>query len=176
WEQPLDGIPAIGRWGDHQLLATGFAGNGMTMATFAGMLLADLLLGRDNDLADLFDPRHLHLRVGAVAYLEEGAETAAYFLGDRLRQNTTPLSVLAPGEGKLIELDGRQVAASRDTHGALHLLSPVCTHLGCLVHWNDAERTWDCPCHGSRYAQDGQVLDGPAIAPLEALNLPKTPR
>lgn len=175
WGQPVDGLPAIGAWRG-QYVATGFAGNGMTLATFAGMLLADLLLGRENDLADLFDPRHLHLRVGAVAYLEEGLESAAYYVGDRLRADATPPWALAPGEGRVLELDGRRVAASRDDRGRLHLLSPVCTHLGCLVHWNGAERTWDCPCHGSRYAPDGRVLSGPAIDPLARLEVPEKRR
>jgi Rieske Fe-S protein len=75
-------------------------------------------------------------------------------------------AALAPGEGGLISVEGRNVAAYRDPDGRLHLLSAVCTHLGCTVRWNPAETTWDCPCHGSRYDTDGQPIDGPTVRPL----------
>jgi Rieske Fe-S protein len=78
----------------------------------------------------------------------------------------TGLDRLLPGQGSLVDMDGSKVAAFRDDLNHLHLLSPVCTHLKCIVHWNSAERSWDCPCHGSRYKYDGKVIEGPALQPL----------
>ena len=94
-------------------------------------------------------------------------DVAARFVGDRLHPRTRARSGTSrPGEGEIVSLDGEKVAASRDDDGALHAVSARCTHLGCLVAWNRAERSWDCPCHGSRFAADGDVLQGPAVTPL----------
>src|SRR4029453_11665429 len=93
-------------------------------------------------------------------------KTARHFLGDRLRSaDGTSLADLGTGEGKLLRLDGDLVAAYRDEGGTVHAVSPVCTHLGCIVRFNAAERSWDCPCHGSRYDVDGAVLQGPTTPP-----------
>jgi Rieske Fe-S protein len=102
-----------------------------------------------------------------VSVAEEGLKTARHFLGDRLRSpDGTSLADLGGGEGKLLRLDGDLVAAYRDEGGIVHAVSPVCTHLGCIVRFNAAERSWDCPCHGSRYDVDGAVLQGPTTRPL----------
>jgi Rieske Fe-S protein len=98
----------------------------------------------------------------------ENAQVAAHFVGDRLRHaEQRPLESLRSGEGAILEHDGERVAAHRDDDGTLHAVSARCTHLGCLVAWNGAERSWDCPCHGSRFAPDGSVLEGPAVHRLE---------
>jgi Rieske Fe-S protein len=102
-----------------------------------------------------------------VELVKENANVAKRFVADRLAALRAPSAdELAPGEGALVREGGETLAAYRDEDGALHLLSPACTHLGCLVAWNTAERTWDCPCHGSRFGPDGAVLEGPAIDPL----------
>src|SRR6185436_20793524 len=116
----------------------------------------------------LFDPNRLTLRRSLPRLVTENAQVAAHFVGDRLRKgDDRSVEQLAPGEGALVRHDGGQVAAYRDEQGELHAVSARCTHLGCLVTWNDAERSWDCPCHGSRFAPDGTVLEGPAVHRLE---------
>ena len=167
----LDLIPYVGRLtprSDKLLMATGFAKWGMTGGTAAALLLADLALGREAMWADLFDPNRLTLRQSAPRLVKENAQVAARFVGDRLRHaDKRPLESLRPGEGAIVEHDGERVAAARDQDGTLHAVSARCTHLGCLVSWNNAERSWDCPCHGSRFAPDGTVLEGPAVHRLE---------
>jgi glycine/D-amino acid oxidase-like deaminating enzyme/nitrite reductase/ring-hydroxylating ferredoxin subunit len=154
--------------GDRVLMATGFAKWGMTGGTAAALLLADLCLGRPAAWADLFNPNRLTLRQSLPRLVQENAAVAAHFVGDRLRPaDKRPLENLRPGEGVILEHDGERVAAARADDGTLHAVSPRCTHLGCLVQWNNAERSWDCPCHGSRFGLDGTVLEGPAVHRLE---------
>ncbi len=166
-----DQLPYVGRLtprSDRLLMATGFAKWGMTGGTAAALLLADLCLGREAMWADLFDPNRLTVRQSAPTLAKENAQVAVRFLGDRFRHpDRRPVEDLKPGEGAIVEHDGEQVAAARDEDGTLHAVSPRCSHLGCLVTWNDAERSWDCPCHGSRFAPDGTVLEGPAVHRLE---------
>ena len=167
---PADGLPVIGRLqavGGRLWTAAGFRKWGMTNGTVAGLILADLVRGVDNRFASLFDPWRFTPLRSAVGVAEEGLKTARHFLGDRLRSpDGTSLDDLAAGEGKLLKLGGELVAAHRDDEGAVHAVSPVCTHLGCIVRFNVAERSWDCPCHGSRYDVDGAVLQGPATRAL----------
>jgi glycine/D-amino acid oxidase-like deaminating enzyme/nitrite reductase/ring-hydroxylating ferredoxin subunit len=166
-----DLLPYAGRMlprGDKLLMATGFAKWGLTNGTAAALLLADLCLGREAMWADLFDPNRLTLRASATTLVKENAQVAAHFVGDRLKHaERRPLDDLGPGQGAILEHDGERVAAARDEDGTLHAVSARCTHLGCLVAWNDAERSWDCPCHGSRFGVDGTVLEGPAVHRLE---------
>ena len=167
---PADGLPVVGRLqavGGRLWTAAGFRKWGITNGTVAGLILADLVRGEDNPYASFFDPwRYTPLR-SAVSVAEEALKTARHFLGDRLHSpDGTSLADLGGGEGKLLRLDGDLVAAYRDEGGAIHAVSPVCTHLGCIVRFNAAERSWDCPCHGSRYDVDGAVLQGPTTRPL----------
>ncbi|HYF25046.1 MAG TPA: (2Fe-2S)-binding protein, partial [Baekduia sp.] len=114
-----------------------------------------------------FDTRRFTPLRSAPGVAKEGAKTGKHFLGARFhRVPEKRPEDLAPGEGSLLKVDGHLVAASRDEDGTVHCVSPVCTHLGCRVAWNTAERSWDCPCHGSRFAPDGTVLTGPAVRPL----------
>ncbi|MBS1868347.1 MAG: FAD-dependent oxidoreductase [Actinobacteria bacterium] len=167
----LDGLPYVGRLlphSDRVLTATGFAKWGMANGTAAALLLADLCLGRPAAWAGLFDPWRLTLRQSLPRFATENAQVADHLVGDRLRRpSRRPLEHLRPGEGAIVEHEGERVAAARDDDGTLHALSARCTHLGCLVAWNAAERSWDCPCHGSRFATDGTVLEGPAVHRLE---------
>jgi glycine/D-amino acid oxidase-like deaminating enzyme/nitrite reductase/ring-hydroxylating ferredoxin subunit len=153
---------------DRVLMATGFGKWGMTGGTAAALLLADLALGRTAMWAELFDPNRFTPLASARRLVTENAQVAARFVGDRLgKGETRSLDGLAPGEGAIVEHDGEKVAASRDADGTLLAVSARCTHLGCLVTWNGAERSWDCPCHGSRFAPDGGVIEGPAVHRLE---------
>jgi glycine/D-amino acid oxidase-like deaminating enzyme/nitrite reductase/ring-hydroxylating ferredoxin subunit len=162
-----DGLPYIGRMGDHQYAATGFAGNGMTFGTLGGMMCADAILGRRNPWADLFAPDRKALGRSLWEYVKENADYPYYLVRDRFAgAEGRELRAVPRGEGRIIEHQGRTVAAYRDEAGVLSLRSATCTHMGCLVGWNDAERTWDCPCHGSRFTPHGRVISGPAESPL----------
>lgn len=167
--EPVDGLPYIGRnsFSEHVWEATGYSGNGMTFGTLAAMILADSILGRPNDYAELFHATRVNLRPSAATYVRENLAFPVHFVGDRLKPERRALSSLAPGEGSVISVEGVTLAVHRDEAGALHVLSPVCTHLRCIVAFNDAEKSWDCPCHGSRFDVDGNVLNGPATQGLE---------
>jgi glycine/D-amino acid oxidase-like deaminating enzyme/nitrite reductase/ring-hydroxylating ferredoxin subunit len=161
-----DGLPYIGETSTGQFVATGFSGNGMTFGTLAAMMARDAVLGRSNPWRELFDVHRTKLRGGTWDYLKENKDYVYYLIRDRFAAAEKSLRAVPRGEGRLVELNGEQVAACRDSQGVVTVRSAVCTHMGCLVSWNAAERTWDCPCHGSRFAPNGDVLGGPAESPL----------
>ncbi len=162
-----DGLPYIGRGAEHQYLATGFGGNGLTFGTLAGMMITDAILNRPNPWFELFDPHRQMLASGVWEYLKENVDYPYYKIRDRFAgADSRPLRAVKRGQGQVIERNGEKVAAYRDIAGELTLRSAACTHMGCAVAWNSAERTWDCPCHGSRFRADGEVMAGPAQSPL----------
>jgi glycine/D-amino acid oxidase-like deaminating enzyme/nitrite reductase/ring-hydroxylating ferredoxin subunit len=166
-----DGLPYIGKMAEHQYAATGFAGNGMTFGTLAGLMMSDAILGRPNPWADLFDPGRAALRRGLWDYIKENADYPYYMMRDRLAAaEGKSLRAVKRGHGMIIEREGKKVAAYRAPDGVLTMVSAICTHMGCTVGWNDAERTWDCPCHGSRFTTRGDVISGPAEKPLPEVN------
>lgn len=167
-----DGLPFIGETSENQFAATGFAGNGMTFGTLSAMMAVDSFLKRKNPWADLFSPRRKKIRGGLVEYLRENKDYPYYLVRDRLpgRVEGKSLRSLQRNEGKILNLKGHKVAAYRSAQGEVALCSPVCTHLGCIVGWNDAEKTWDCPCHGSRFKPTGEVLAGPAESDLTKID------
>jgi glycine/D-amino acid oxidase-like deaminating enzyme/nitrite reductase/ring-hydroxylating ferredoxin subunit len=165
---PADGMPFIGKlWPFSSRLhtATGFRKWGLALGTAAAMMLTDAVGGRQNRWAEAFDPMRLELRASAGELMKENADVAVRFFGDRLKRPSA--AGLTPGEGKIVRDGLGQTAAYRDDEGRLHELSARCTHLGCIVAWNSAERTWDCPCHGSRFDHRGAVIQGPAVEPLK---------
>lgn len=168
----LDGLPYVGRYhprAKNVWVATGFGQWGMTGGTAAGLLLRDLVGGERNELADLFDPNRFSLR-SAGSLLANNATVAKFLTADHVRAlRGASLSALPPGEATVTRRGATMVAAYRDDSGALHAVHARCTHLGCLVAFNNAERSWDCPCHGSRFDVDGQVIQGPAVHPLRKL-------
>jgi Rieske Fe-S protein len=162
-----DGLPYIGETAPRQFAATGFAGNGMTFGTLGGMMAADSVAGRANPWSDLLDPGRTKIRGALWDYLTENKDYPYYLVRDRFAgAEGRSLRALKRGQGKILDIDGQRVAAYRDPTGNAIVRSAVCTHMGCAVAWNDAERTWDCPCHGSRFATDGSVIAGPAESPL----------
>ena len=162
-----DGLPFIGENAEREFVATGFCGNGFTLGTLSAMMARDRFLGRSNPWFDLFRMDRKPFHGGVWRYLRENADYPYYMLRDRLAPaESDDLSSVSRGEGKIVSVDGQKMAAYRSEAGELTLLSPVCTHLKCLVRWNAADRTWDCPCHGSRFHPDGSVLSGPAEEPL----------
>jgi glycine/D-amino acid oxidase-like deaminating enzyme/nitrite reductase/ring-hydroxylating ferredoxin subunit len=165
--QTPDDLPYIGEIADHQYTATGFVGNGITFGTLGAMMITDAILGRSNPWADLFHPSRKAIRHGAWEYIKENADYPYYLIRDRFAgAEGRTLRAVKRGSGAVIERAGKKIAAYRDESGVTTLRSATCTHMGCLVAWNDAERTWDCPCHGSRFTPTGDVIAGPAEAPL----------
>jgi Rieske Fe-S protein len=160
----------------HVHVATGFGGWGMSTGVMAGHLLARSIAGERLPWADLYDPRRLNLRREASSMAKLQTKVAGHFIGDRLHRSGSSVADLAPGTGAVVKVDGDRCAVYRDDDGSLHALSARCTHLGCLVGFNDAERAWECPCHGSRFAVDGTVIQGPANRPLERKELPAAVR
>jgi glycine/D-amino acid oxidase-like deaminating enzyme/nitrite reductase/ring-hydroxylating ferredoxin subunit len=175
--EPVDSLGFIGRNpldDDNVFIATGDSGHGMTHGTIAGLLLSDLIAGRSNPWEHLYDPARKTLRA-AGTYLEENANFVGHMVRDWVRGGEVrQRSEIAPGEGAILREGLSTLAVYRDELGELHELSAVCTHLGCLVQWNGGEKSWDCPCHGSRFSVDGQVLNGPAKIGLHAA-LPQAP-
>ncbi len=174
--ESADGLPYIGRspFAEQVLVATGFSGVGLSAGTMAGLLLSDLIQGQSNPWAEIFAATRLRPLAAAPGFVRENAASAAAFVSDRLKPSEAEsLDDVPRGEGRLIRLDGERLAVYRDLEGRLSARSPVCTHLGCLVRWNTAEATWDCPCHGGRFKPDGTVLEGPPTSPLEPRELPR---
>jgi glycine/D-amino acid oxidase-like deaminating enzyme/nitrite reductase/ring-hydroxylating ferredoxin subunit len=168
-----DGLPYAGRLtplSRHVWVATGFRKWGLTNGTAAAQIIAGRILGGEPAHAGLFDTARFTPVRSVPGLAKEIVKDAKHFVGDRLkRPEGDSVDALEPGgDGRLLKVDGELVAASRDADGTVHALSAVCTHLGCRVGWNRAERTWDCPCHGSRFGADGTVLEGPAVQPLAA--------
>ncbi|MFB9895532.1 FAD-dependent oxidoreductase [Planobispora takensis] len=170
-----DGLPFVGPMhagARHAYVATGFGGWGMSNGVMSGLLLTEQIAGRERPWDRLYDPRRLHPLREAGSALKMQASVAAHFVGDRFGAGSADeVTELAPGQGAVLKVDGQRCAVYRDDNGQLHAVSAVCTHLGCVVGFNDAERTWECPCHGSRFDVDGSILQGPATEPLDRLDL-----
>ena len=171
---PVDSVPYIGRvsrMSDRILTGTGFRKWGMTNGTLAAMMLTDRIAGRENPWAAFYDSKRLDVPQSAKELVKENLNVAQHWFGDRVQTPGDPLEQLVPGEGTVIRRSGRAIAVHKQEDGTLRGLSAVCTHLACIVHWNNAERSWDCPCHGSRFDLDGNVIQGPAVKPLEPKEL-----
>jgi glycine/D-amino acid oxidase-like deaminating enzyme/nitrite reductase/ring-hydroxylating ferredoxin subunit len=163
-----DFVPYIGRSrGTDTMIATGFAADGLTYGTLAARLLADQITGRHNPHAELYSARRITPVKSAPRVIQENLLVVKSFVQDYVTDRArVPLDRLQAGSGAIVEHSGERVAAYRAADGSVTMVSPVCTHMKCLVHWNAAEASWDCPCHGSRFGVDGRVLEGPAIEPL----------
>lgn len=165
-----DGLPFIGETDESQFIGTGFAGNGITFGTLTGMMAVDAFLGRKNPWSELFSPHRKKLRGGTWTYLKENKDYPYYMVREWLAgAEAKSVKTVKRGQGKILNLNGHKVAAYRDDEGKVTLCSPVCTHLKCIVAWNPAEHTWDCPCHGSRFKPTGEVMSGPAEEDLRKL-------
>jgi glycine/D-amino acid oxidase-like deaminating enzyme/nitrite reductase/ring-hydroxylating ferredoxin subunit len=167
--EPVDGVAYIGRNpGDkgHVFIATGDSGNGMTHGTIAGMLITDLILGRPNEWEHLYDPTRKSLK-STGDYARENLNVAKQYSDFVTPGEVHSESEIQPGRGAIVRHGLKKLAIYRDERGALHRASAVCPHLGCIVHWNSLEGSWDCPCHGSRFGTDGSVLNGPALGSLD---------
>ena len=162
--EPVDGLAFIGRNpldADNVYMATGDSGNGMTHGTIAGMLITDQILGRRNPWEDLYDPGRITLRASGE-FAKENLNVAAQYADWLTKGDVPSVDDIPKDSGAVIRRDAAKIAVYRDETGALHERSAVCPHLGCIVAWNPAEKTWDCPCHGSRFSKFGEVINGPA--------------
>jgi glycine/D-amino acid oxidase-like deaminating enzyme/nitrite reductase/ring-hydroxylating ferredoxin subunit len=166
-----DGIAYIGKNPldeDNIYIATGDTGLGMTHGTIAGMLLSDMILGRKNTWAEVYDP--LRTRIGATGdFITENINVASQYLDWVTPGEVDSVDKIPPGTGAVVRRGLTKIAAYRDENGTLHEHSAVCSHLKCIVSWNSAEETWDCPCHGSRFDAMGNVINGPAIDGLASV-------
>ncbi len=169
--EPMDSLAYIGHNpGDSKniYIATGDSGNGMTHGTIAGILIRDLVTGKENKWEKLYDPSRFKLfKAGGTFFGEFIGGFVNYLKTKPGHEDESALAELKPGSGKVIEFDGQKIGAYRDENSGLHFVGAECTHLGCIVKWNNDEKSWDCPCHGSRFTYNGKVLNGPAN---EALN------
>ncbi|GAB4379901.1 MAG: FAD-dependent oxidoreductase [Elainellaceae cyanobacterium] len=165
----FDRLPYIGKLTpahQHTYVATGFSLWGMSKSTMSAMLLSDLILGIDNPWASLYDATRPTPFITQES-IKQNFDVGVRWIGDRLKGLLDSPERLQAGEGKVVTVNGKKVAAYRDEQGSLHQVSAVCPHLGCIVAWNAAEKSWDCPCHGSRFSCEGKVLHGPAVSGLE---------
>jgi Rieske Fe-S protein len=143
------------------------SGNGITFGNVAAQIVTDLVLGRESPWAHLYAATRIRPIASAREFAAENVDFPMHFISDRLHPvEAKEAGDIAAGEGKTIRVRGERLAVYRDPQGMLHAVSSVCTHLGCLVRFNAAATSWDCPCHGSRFDVDGGVLDGPSTRPL----------
>lgn len=151
-------------------LATAFGKWGLAAGTCGAQLISDLIQDFSNPYQELFDPTRFAFKASAQKFLIENAKVARHLVGDRvMHPQQGSLETLVPGEAAVNTRAVDPVAGYRDEDDALHRVSATCTHLGCTVRWNGAEKTWDCPCHGSRYDIEGHVIEGPAVKNLRRL-------
>lgn len=167
--KPSDSIPYIGiSTGDkNTYIATGFGADGLTYGTLAAKVISDDILGIDNKWKETYKASRLTPLASATNFVKENANVAYELIKDWLVNDVDKFSEVRTYEGKIMEVEGSKHAVHRDGEGKLHIVSAVCPHMGCIVHWNTAEQSWDCPCHGSRFSKEGDVLEGPAIDPLK---------
>ncbi len=171
--ESADYLAFIGRNPDgaeHIWLATGDSGMGMTHGTIAGIILPVLISGKQHPWAKLYDPKRVPLHhTELLSMAKEAADVAAQFRDYVTRGQVSDVGDIPAGEGRVVRRGLHKVAAYKDESSVVHERSAVCTHMGCIVDWNTAEKGWDCPCHGSRFDAMGKVLNGPAIADLAEL-------
>ena len=166
-----DRLPYIGQGGhDNVYVATGFAADGLVWGEVAAGLICDGIMGRSTEAARLFEPKRFTPVKSARSWAALNAKVAKHLTLDYLNlDKVEDLWQVAPGQGKVVDVQGEKVAVYRAPDNTVTVLSPVCPHMKCAVHWNAADLTWDCPCHGSRFATDGSVIEGPAWGPLPRL-------
>lgn len=168
----LDNVPYIGKRAEDEeiYIATGFAKWGMTNGTLAARLIADGIMGNSNPYTGLYDPTRFKAVPGIKNFLVQNLSVAKELVSGKVEIVHRKTQELGPDEGAVVMHDGKRVGAYRDPKGKLHLVDRTCTHMGCECEWNDGERSWDCPCHGSRFSYEGKVLEGPATLPLNTID------
>lgn len=168
----LDGIPYVGNFTSNtpnMYIATGFGKWGMTNSMVSAMILKDLITKGKSPWQDVYNPSRKTIMASAKSFIVENFNVAEQLIDGKLSSIPEDIDV-KPGEGKVVKMNGERVGAYRDEQGVLHLVNTTCTHMGCELNWNSAEKTWDCPCHGSRFSYKGKIVEGPAVKPLNMSN------
>ena len=172
---PADGLPYIGHLPgnpEHIYVATGYGGNGMTYSTVAAIVLTALICNKQTQYEKPFDPNRLKPVAGFTNFIKHNADVVKQFFGKLFSgEKLEELAALSHGEAKLVIFENQKIGLYKNEEGKLFGVNPSCTHLGCEVKWNDAEKSWDCPCHGARYHFTGKVLNGPADRDLEPVSM-----
>ncbi len=166
--EPVDALAFIGRNpsdADNVFIVTGDSGKGMTHGVIAGLLIRDLIAGTKNPWEELYDPSRKTPKA-AMEFLKENANVLKEYCDLVTGGDVASLDEIAPDTGAVLRKGVKKIALYRDQKGSLHAFSAICPHLGCVVQWNGEEKTWDCPCHGSRFQKTGQVVNGPALSGL----------
>ncbi|MGG6314187.1 FAD-dependent oxidoreductase [Paenibacillus macerans] len=169
----LDEVPYIGRitpGHPNVYVATGFKKWGMTSSTLSALMIRDLIVEKENRYADLFTPSRFKADPAVKHFVTQNADVAKEFVTGKIELVHLKPEDLVPGQGGVVKHRGKRAGAYRDDDGLLYLVDTTCTHMGCEVKWNEAERSWDCPCHGSRFDYKGEVIEGPAVEALPRLH------
>ena len=173
--EPADGLAYIGHLPgteDNVFVATGYGGNGMVYAGIAAIILTDLIVKGKNKFEELLDPNRIKMVAGFKNFTKEAADVVQKLIATVVPPEALhELAGIAPGEAKLVKYEGSRLAVYKDESGNIHAVNPACTHIKCEVAWNNTEKSWDCPCHGSRFDIDGKVLTAPARKNLEQVNV-----
>jgi glycine/D-amino acid oxidase-like deaminating enzyme/nitrite reductase/ring-hydroxylating ferredoxin subunit len=166
--KPADILPYIGQHSDKMYYMTGFSTDGLVYGALSARIVSDMILGRQNKWQDIFNSsRHTPLK-SAKEFIKENADNMVQYIKDiPWKVDAKKVAEIKPGEGKIIQEGGEKIAVYKDINGKIEAVSAVCTHMKCIVNWNTAENTWDCPCHGSRFKTNGEVIEGPAITALK---------
>ncbi|NLK68839.1 MAG: FAD-dependent oxidoreductase [Clostridiaceae bacterium] len=166
----VDSIPYVGYYNSDTsniLIATGFQKWGMTNSMASAQILRDLIVEGSSPCQDVYNPSRKNVLGASKTFIKENFDVAKHLISGKIA--SIPKNVkIQPGEGKVLEHDGERTGAYRDENGNLFLVNTTCTHLGCELNWNCAEKSWDCPCHGSRFSYTGSIIDGPSVDPLVA--------
>ncbi|GIN21281.1 MAG TPA: FAD-dependent oxidoreductase [Bacillus bacterium] len=168
-----DKVPYIGRISENHsnvFIATGFRKWGMAHGTLSGMLISDLITGRDNPYEKLYAPSRFPLDPSFKTLVKENMNVAAQLIGGKFERPDKEIKDIRQDEGAVITIKGKRAGAYKDHNGELFVVDTTCTHMGCEVNWNSGDKTWDCPCHGSRFGYDGKVIEGPADQPLKRID------
>ncbi|HLP49353.1 MAG TPA: FAD-dependent oxidoreductase, partial [Chitinophagales bacterium] len=173
--EPADGLPYIGHLPGNPpnvWVATGFGGNGIIYGTASALILADLICNGSSEYQQLFNPARVKPVAGFQNFVKEAADVVGVFVGKAFATDEIDnLVQLAKGDARVVKYDGQTIALYKDEAGKLHGVNPSCPHIKCTVSWNTAEKSWDCPCHGSRFSYTGRLLTGPARKDLENIKI-----
>ncbi len=176
--EPADGLPYIGHLPgnpENIYVASGFGGNGIIYGTASALILPELLCNAKSEYQDLFNPNRVKPVAGFENFMKEAADVVGEFIGKRFSiKKIEGAAELAKGEAKVVKYENHTVAMYKDESGKLFAVNPSCPHINCVVAWNNAERSWDCPCHGSRFSFTGELLTAPARKNLEVIDLTDT--
>jgi Rieske Fe-S protein len=169
----LDKVPYIGNMTTNTpniYVATGYRKWGMTNGTFAGLLLTDLIMNRENRYRDLYTPSRFYTDPSVKHFITQNLDVAKHLVEGKIEVVVRTPEDLANGEGAVVIVNGKRAGAYKDENGTLSIVDTTCTHMGCEVEWNSGDRTWDCPCHGSRFSIHGDVIEGPAKQSLNKID------